>query len=283
MRTRTAAAVVAVLLLAGCATPRGGAPGGPPDADLPPGPSADPVELVNLWRVSGAAGEGPETWLRLEVGGYQLWRDCGGFVEGGWRATGRAFVASEPFAALGTCGSGEWPTVPWLSAAIAYEAHDDGWRLLGADGEVLATLSIDGAPEPVPNAADFYAEPPEVTDDVRAAFAEPAPLPDGMTPATWRDLVGRWTPTTWYATDPHVELAADGTWTGSDGCNGSGGAWRADEGGRLLVTAGVSTLVGCDGAPVGSWLASAARAGLEFDELVLLDAEGAEIARLMRG
>ena len=61
------------------------------------------LELVNLWRVSDAEGEPTETWLRLDASSYQLWRDCGGFLEGGWAASGTVFVASTPFAVNGDC------------------------------------------------------------------------------------------------------------------------------------------------------------------------------------
>lgn len=284
MRIRTVMVVVGGLLLAGCATPRGETPGEPPEVVAPDRPAADPVELVDLWRVSGAEGEGPDTWLRLDAGSYQLWRDCGGLLEGGWSASGRVFVASAPFMVAGDCGVDEgWPEVPWLQRAVGYAAAGDGWALLGADGAVLATLSIDGAPEPIANAAAFYAEPPEVTDDVRARFAEPAPLPDGLVAIGAETAVGRWEPAGGAPNDPFVELAADGTWTGSDGCNGSAGSWGVDTGGRLLATAGLSTAIGCDGAPVPSWLASAGRAGFDGEVLVLVDAESSELARLVRG
>ena len=148
-------------------------------AAVPRPGGADPVELVNLWRVSDAEGEPTETWLRLDASSYQLWRDCGGFLEGGWAASGTVFVASTPFAVNGDCGTDPWPTVRWLEDTRAYEAAGDGWRLLDVEGEVLATLTIEGAPEPIPTAADFFAEPPDVTDDILTRLAEPAALPGG--------------------------------------------------------------------------------------------------------
>jgi hypothetical protein len=280
-------AVVAVgLLLVGCATPR---EGGPDGSDRSGGGSggaggADPVELVNLWRVSGAEGEVVDTWLRLDVGSYQLWRDCGGFLEGGWAASGRVFVASAPFAVNAECmGAGDdWPTVPWLEDTRAYEAAGDGWRLLGADGAVLATLTIDGAPAPIPTAADFYAEPPEVTDEARESLAGPSALPGNLAPVTAEALIGRWVPVGGARNDPFAEFAADGTWTGSDGCNGSSGAWGVDDDGRLLTTGGPTTAMACDGAAVPNWATRAGRAGFDGEVLVLLDPEGAELGRLVR-
>lgn len=198
MRTRTIeliGLVASCLLLAGCASLGTPGPDGAPGADRDDGPAApaatvDPVELVSLWRVLGAedadAGDDP-TWLRLDVGHYQLWRGCG-FVEGAWEASAEAlFVASAPFMSTEEC--------------------------------------VAGAPEPIDTAADFFTEPPEVT----------------------------------------------------------GGAWTVGADGRLRATAGVSTMIGCAGVPVGSWLASAGRVGLDGQTLVLLDDDGAELGRLARG
>ena len=278
------APALALALLVACGTgAQPGAPGGGPRDDGVIGTGSDPVGLVGLWRVADAEGEGERTWLRLAAGSYQLWGDCGGFSEGGWRASSRVFVASTPFAAVGACPIDPWPDGEgWLEAARAYRPSADGWELLDADGDVVARLRVDGAPDPIATALPDYARPPEVTSSVRAVFAEPAPLPAPLRAATADDLVGRWAPAGWGLRGPHVVLAADGTYTGSDGCNGASGAWGVDEGGWVLATSGISTMIGCDGAAVPSWLASAARAGFDGATLVLVDAEGAEIARLVR-
>jgi hypothetical protein len=281
---RRAVVCALALLLAACAGVRG--PESPGDVPpVPDVPASDPVGLVGLWRVSGAEGAGERTWLRLAHGSYELWPqdECRGFAAGGWRASARVFVASAPFAANGDCSLDPWPDGDgWLTSARAYRPTGDGWELLDADGAVVARLAVDGAPEPIDTAVPEYAQPPEVTDDLRAAFAEPAPLPEGMRPAEAADLVGRWVRPGWGTRSAYVELAADGTYEGSDGCNASGGAWGVDEDGRLLATSGISTAIGCDGAPVPTWLATAARAGFDGRTLVLLDADGEEIARLVR-
>ncbi|EXG82156.1 hypothetical protein [Cryptosporangium arvum] len=78
-----------------------------------------------------------------------------------------------------------------------------------------------------------------------------------------------------------VEFADDGTRTGSDGCNGQGDRWTVTPT-SPLATDGPSALIGCDGAPVGGWLAVTAMAGLSSGVLVLLDPTGAEEGRLRR-
>lgn len=261
-------ATLAVMLVAACG----------PDVEPPIGHgySADPVELIGLWRVE-ADGEPDETWLRMEAGSFQLWRGAG-FDDGNWDASETHLVATtwghvgEDHGVLGA---------EWLDGTHAVRRTEDGWQLLTDDGEPIATMTVDGAPEPIGSASDDYAQPPELTDDAREALRPPEPLPEDLEPATTADLTGRWVPAdTSYATDPHVILHDDGSWGGSDGCNGVGGGWAVPEDGRLLSTAGPMTAIGCEGAPVGWWLAGASLAGLDGDVLVLLDRDGTELGRL---
>jgi hypothetical protein len=270
------------LLLAGCAESPDAGPGDGAD-QASPGTDSTAVQLVNLWRVTGAAGESTDTWLRLDVPDFQLWRDCG-MIDGEWRATDSLFLASVGGSSGSCVVDGAVPDVPWLEAVTGYEAAGDGWALTGADGAVLAGLSIDGKPDPIPTAADWYTEPPQITADVRAALARPARLPAGATPAAAADLIGRWVPASVSVdTDPHVVFEADGSWRGSDGCNGNAGRWATDGTGGLLATSGMSTLMACEGAPVPSWLAQVRVAALDAGELRLLDGEGKELGLLVRG
>ncbi len=55
-----------------------------------------------------------------------------------------------------------------------------------------------------------------------------------------------------------------------------------DDHGRLLTTSGFSTEIGCAGAPVPSWVATARRAASDGDRLVLLGQDGADLGRLTR-
>ena len=76
---------------------------------------------------------------------------------------------------------------------------------------------------------------------------------------------------------PFLELDAEGSWTSSDGCNGSMGRWTAGDDGRVLATSGASTLIGCHNVPVDQRWVTAARAGFDGAALVLLDREGNEL------
>ena len=258
---RFALPVVAIFLLAGCASQ-------PPIDDPPPAESplfgeSAAIGLVNLWKVTDAAGEAEQTWLRLDANEFQLWRDCG-MIMGSWRATDSLFLASAN-SASGECATDAIPAVDWLESATSFSETGDGYELRAKGGDVVASLTIDGAPEPIDTAAEYFAQPPEITDEVRAQFAVPEPLDAKFEPATADALQGTWVPAEQTSTDPHVEFSADGTWTGSDGCNGGSGRWAVSGTGEFLATSGPSTLMWCEGAPVPSWVAQASAAGVDAD------------------
>jgi len=182
---------------------------------------------LNLWRVSDAAGEAPDTWLRIDLGEFQLWRHCG-MISGSWSATDTLFLASVTSSGDACTAAGAVPTVDWLEGASTYRRTGAGWELAGANGAPLATLTIDGAPKPITSVTEFYTQPPVVTDEA------------------------------------------------------SKGRWAVDDHGRLLTTSGFSTEIGCAGAPVPSWVATARRAASDGDRLVLLGQDGADLGRLTR-
>lgn len=280
--------LAALVLLTGCAGQQPGGPGGPnPDAPPMIGTPADgeseAIGLVNLWRVTDAAGEEDPAWLRLDAGEFQLWRECG-MIIGSWTASDTLFLA-EPFGGMGDCVATTMPEIGWLESATGFEITPGGYELVDASDAIVASLSIDGAPEPIPTAAEFYTRPPEVTDTVREHFRAAASLPPGLTPASAAALAGQWVPVAYaVATDPHVLFEADGTWTGSDGCNGGQGRWVVGAEGEFLATSGPSTLIACEGAPVPSWVAQATTAGMSADGwLLLFDTAGTELGRLQRG
>jgi len=291
---RLAVALVTVALVTGCAAGPGGEPRPTvlpqPSAAAPTTTSAEPagesraLELIGLWRVSGAAGESDETWLRLAGGEFQLLRECG-MIGGSWNAGGRAFLTSV-YMASGECvdqTTHQMPAVPWLASATAYEPTEAGWRLTDDSGATMASLAIDGAPEPIDTAAESYVEPPVIDDATRAALGKVAALPESLEPATAAELHGRWSPVAAaVASKAHVEFHDSGAWTGSDGCNGNGGRWTTERDGELVTTAGGSTNIGCDNIPVDGWVGGARLAGFDGDELVLLDVSGVELGRLQQ-
>jgi heat shock protein HslJ len=182
------------------------------------------------------------------------------------------------------------PTVDWLDGARRFRGVGERRELLGADGSVLATLVPATLPSSAAEVSNIGPDPtaaPADPGDLPDLDADPAPLPAGLRAATRADLLGRWVPegragASSDRREPHVDLDADGTWSGSDGCNGAGGAWTSDDGGTILALSGASTLIGCENHEIGSWLAGAASAGFDGDTLLLTDFAGHELGRVER-
>lgn len=236
--------------------------------------------LIGLWRVSDAEGETADTWLRLSSDEARLWRPCG-FIGGSWAAAAGELLAGF-FAAHEDCVTGtSLPTVDWLADPVSYERDGEGWILRDAEGEVVARLSIDGAPPRHPDSAAENVEQPEVTPDADARVKTVA-LPEPLRPADESGLVGRWVPTPAAPNDPYLDVADDGGWSSSDGCNGVEGRWSVPHPGVLLATGGLMTLVGCEGSGVPTSFGQARAVGFDADELVLIDHRGDEIGRLVR-
>jgi hypothetical protein len=286
---RLALGAATVLMLAACGT---GTAGSPEDAGAPreptgtPPPVADAAGLVRLWTVREAAGEEPEAILRLADGQLSLWRRCGHLI-GSWRANAEGLFLGHVYGGSDACVSGPDSAPDWLRRVAGHRVDGPDRLLVDRDGRTLARLVPGGRPKVDRYTAKSEGEPPVLTDELRRALAPAAPLPAGLRPASAADLAGRWVPADGSGsrapTPPFAELKADGTWSGSDGCNGQGGRWVAGAAGAFLAVAGAQTLIGCDGANMAGWLSDASRAGFAGDRLVLVDRSGREVARLRAG
>lgn len=278
--------VLIALLAAGCARKDPAADSGAPGPGGGPAGTtvgdADPVALIGLWQVTGAAGEETDAVLRIAPQSLSLWRDCGTLL-GGWQADTSGLFIADLFGSTG-CPATDQLLPGWLRDAAGYQVVGEERALLDGEGEPVARLLPGGKPKPNPNLAASEAEPPVVTDEVRRSLtARTAELPAGLAAADRGALVGRWVPASGTAVRPKsafLELRADGSYTGSDGCNGVGGRWVSGRDGALLATSGVSTLIACDNVPIGQWLGTARRAGLVGETLALVDAQGKETGRL---
>ncbi len=112
----------------------------------------------------------------------------------------------------------------------------------------------------------------------------PTPKPTATPRAvTTADVTGLWSAGRSSSRLPvQVELRADGTVTGSDGCNSfSGRRWSLDGNRLLLRGTQVTSLVGCSTVP-GEWLAEAASFRVEDGRLVALDRGGEQLGSLSR-
>jgi len=284
-RLMVALAIAAASMLTACAA--AGDSSAPPAADPSAPSAADPSagdgferwDLVGLWRVSDAEGAGPETWLFLGADEARLWSECG-FQFGSWSAGGGR-VLVDLYAHHEDCVvEGEPPVLPWLLDTVGYERAEEGWTLLSATGEVTARLRVDGVPPRHPHTNDDARRPPVVDDALKRALTDVA-VPDGLRAATADELVGRWVPVERVVNDPHLEVAADGTWTASDGCNATEGRWAVASDGSLLTAGGPTTAVLCEGSHEPGAFGVARAAGFDGDVLVFFDASGASVARLI--
>lgn len=273
MRRTSGGAVLCVAVatsLTACAT----APAAPSGTAAP---TARPSELVGLWKVSGARGEVPATWLRLDVDDLLLFRPCGELM-GSWRAAGSAFVGSiDGWSSACTARN---PEAPWLDDTRAYRVDGDGVVLLDADGDVVATLTTDGAPVTTGDIAADLTGVPTPAPSALAVLDRAAVLPQAHG-ATAAELEGAWAPVGFDGeTEPGVTFDADGKYVASDGCNGTTGRWSVTDRGAFVATSGPTTLVACVGVGVGTWVAEARSVAWEGSELVLRDVVGSELGRL---
>jgi heat shock protein HslJ len=173
------------------------------------------------------------------------------------------------------------PTPSWLLKVAGYRSLGSEKILVDRSENTLARLVPGGKPKLTPDVAASQAEPPVVTDEDRAELTAKPQVSAPLTRLERKLVVGRWVPTANGAA-AYVEFKDDGSWVGSDGCNGNRGRWAASAD-SMVATGGPSTLIGCEGAPVPGWVSSTAVAALAGDLLVLIDAKGAELARLKKG
>jgi hypothetical protein len=269
------ALLLTLLALAGCAS--GAAtlavstgPAGPPD----------PAALIGWWRVADPGGGTGPTVL-IDPTAIQV-LDRGLALTGTWRADpdGRLLAHIDTgSSALDLAGPAAELAPPWLAGTAGFRVDGTDRVLLDRAGAPTARLV------PVPATAGPGTVDParEIDPAERHALDPAAPVAPPLRPADPGEPAGRWVPE--GATGPaHVELAADGTWDGSDGCNATGGRWLAGpDGGFLAVAASVRTLVACPGDGAGARLPAARRAAFDGDVLVLLDVDGGTVGRFHRG
>ena len=236
--------------------------GAPARPATSPAAGGDPLTLVGWWRVATTG----ETVLidpsRLEV------RRGTRTAEGSWvgDSTGR-FLARSYGVPPGSNPPG------WLGTAAGFALDGPNRVLLDRAGAPVAQL-VPAQAGVVTGAADPTRPP---SDLERRAGSPAAPLPPGLPPVG--DLTGRWVPTEERSPRPaYLDFAADGTWTGSDGCTGTGGSWLAGPDGSFLATArSVMTFVACPGVGVAPQVGAARRIGMDGSTLVLLDADGVPV------
>ena len=221
----------------------------------------DPLALVGWWRVA-ATGE----TVVIDPSRFEVRSDTG-TAEGSWvgDSAGRFLARAD----------GEPPA--WLGASAGFVANGPDRVLLDRAGAPVARLV------PAPAGAVTGADPARPPSDLELRARGPvAALPTNLTPVG--ELTGRWIPVDDVVDHPaYVEFAADGTWTGSDGCTPTGGSWLAGPDGAFLATARtLMTFVACPGVGVAPQVGAARRIGTDGPTVILLDADGTPVGHLHR-
>ena len=268
-----------------------------------PADQTRPSDLVGSWRlletdepagtvVTMSAGlpPGSDSVARTPGGDLYVWRACGE-LSGGWTASADGLFVSAIDGLGGKCPTRELTTggPKWLRTAFGFRTDGADRLLLDQAGRVTARLAPGGRATPGPDILASEADPDPPSDAfIRASVAPPA-LPASVRPALAAELVGTWVgasaPTPLPKRISIVAIRADGTWGGTDGCNGIGGRWASGRGGGLLASSGSSTLIYCDPGKDGdvpTAFDSAARAGFVGTELVLFGDRGERLVRLKR-
>jgi hypothetical protein len=82
--------------------------------------------------------------------------------------------------------------------------------------------------------------------------------------------------------DPVLVFKADGTWSGSDGCNGLQGTYSIGQRGAFSATVGPQHMIGCDNVPHTGVLTAAKRVAITGDTLEFFGGDGARLASYAR-
>jgi hypothetical protein len=250
--------------------------------------ASDPAQLVSTWTVVTPPSDAGANLLignRVDAG-LGLFLSCG-LMSGEWRANAHGmFIASED-GGDGDCFSNQsdpWPR--WLDATAFRSDGVGDLLLLDPSGAILARLQPGGHPTTGPNDSGEFASPPVVSPTMRDSFKEPEPLPDGVSPASASDVLGRWLPLPGDrpggSDRAYVTFEADGRYSGSDGCNGTGGRYVMGADGLILATSGGSTLIGCENSPLSSWPSESGRVGLRDGHLIFVDPDGHILGEAVR-
>ena len=119
---------------------------------------------------------------------------------------------------------------------------------------------------------------------VAGCSAPATPVPDApqFTPATTSTLPGTWIVADTYSSpdQPFLTFERDGTWTGSDGCNGASGTWSMDSAGILTSTSGPTTQIYCDGEKLPLALIDASSARFDGGDLTFVGHDGSDLAKV---
>ncbi|MEU4191369.1 META domain-containing protein [Kribbella sp. NPDC026611] len=165
----------------------------------------------------------------------------------------------------------------------ARRAQRRTWIVSGAAAVAVAAIAIVGFGLAGSNSKP--AQPPVAGGQTPAATTPaPKPLTAQTVSGTWRavEMVGVTSLKAPRPDDPVLILRPDGTWGGSDGCNGLQGTYTIGQRGEFSATAGPQHLIGCNAVPHTSVMQGAKRIAMDGDSLQFFGADGHQLARYAR-
>ncbi|TCO34706.1 heat shock protein HslJ [Kribbella steppae] len=164
----------------------------------------------------------------------------------------------------------------------ARQAQRRTWIISGAAAVAVAAVAVVGFSLGGRNAP---VQPPVAGGRTPSAstLVQAAPSAQSVS-GTWRavQMAGMTSLKADRPDDPVLVLKADGTWTGSDGCNGLQGTYAIGQRGEFAATIGPQRLVGCDNVQHTAVLQDADRITLDADTLKFFGGDGRELASYAR-
>lgn len=235
--------------------------------------------LVGLWKVQ-APGEGANTWVRFEPASVTVQRGRD-LINASWVSGGDHIAAN----AYGWSNGSMDRAVTWLEQAHTFRINGAEVVLVDSKDHVLATLS------PATKAPDPRGALPELMNgrtpeaEVTSYFTPPTPAASPGPNVTADAVQGRWITGKADAdgNHPFLTFSPDGSYRGSDGCNGISGRWLLSTTNYLAFTGGFHTDVACENLlPVPTWTADARTVSVHGDRLTLFDQKGTALGSFTR-
>jgi heat shock protein HslJ len=186
------------------------------------------------------------------------------------RATFERAAASVPLA----------PDLANRATSGAQQAQRRTWIASGSAAAAVAVIAIVGF-----SLTGSSPSTPEPAANPAAPVTTPAPAaePQAVT-GTWRAvrMSGFTTLKAARPEDATLTFNADGTWIGSDGCNGLSGTYSIGQRGEFTAKVGPQRLAGCNNVPHTLILQTAKRISIDQATLQFFGADGQEVARYAR-
>lgn len=168
------------------------------------------------------------------------------------------------------------------AAVGAQQAQRRTWMVSGTAAAAVAVIaavsfSLHGSSQSTPQPAAGNPAAAVSTPQARGATAQ-------TVVGSWRPvrLSGFATLKTGRPDDPIITFNADGTWTGSDGCNGLSGSYAIGQRGEFTSKSNGQRMVGCDNVPHTAVLAATKRIESDKTGLTFYAGDGREVARYAR-